>query len=229
MISVAMVEDHPIVRAGLAQIVAGLPDVTLVAAVDRIEALPQLSPPPDVVLFDLRLPSPLQGLAGVRFLAEAGHKVLVVTGNDTGIEEVADAVAAGAGGYLTKQASAEEYAVAIRVVAAGRGYVGARLKVDRELAARVEARLAEAARTAPRRQHSRRPMLRGAVIGACAGALATTLAFALPALHVGSAGTDRSVPSKVFVPFNNVKGLPQRAILMPAIKPVPAPPAKRPT
>jgi DNA-binding NarL/FixJ family response regulator len=47
--------------------------------------------------------------------------------NDTGIEEVADAVAAGAGGYLTKQASAEEYAVAIRVVAAGRGYVGARL------------------------------------------------------------------------------------------------------
>jgi hypothetical protein len=102
-------------------------------------------------------------------------------------------------------------------------------KVDRELAARVEARLAEAARTAPRRQHSRRPMLRGAVIGACAGALATTVAFALPALHAGSAGTDRSVPSKVFVPFNNVKGLPQRAILLPAIKPVPAPPAKRPT
>ncbi len=127
MISVAMVEDHPIVRAGLAQIVAGLPDVTLVAAVDRIEALPELSPPPDVILFDLRLPSPLQGLAGVRFLAEAGHKVLIVTGNDTGIEEVADAVAAGAGGYLTKHASAEEYAVAIRVVAAGRGYVGARL------------------------------------------------------------------------------------------------------
>lgn len=122
-----MVEDHPIVRAGLAQIVADLPDVTLVAAVDRIEAIPELSPPPDVILFDLHLPSPLQGLAGVRYLAEAGHKVLVVTGDDTGIEEVADAVAAGAGGYLTKHASAEEYALAIRVVAAGRGYVGARL------------------------------------------------------------------------------------------------------
>jgi DNA-binding NarL/FixJ family response regulator len=127
VISVVMVEDHPIVRAGLAQIVADLPDVTLVAAVDRIEAIPELSPPPDVVLFDLHLPSPLQGLAGVRYLAEAGHKVLVVTGDDTGIEEVADAVAAGAGGYLTKHASAEEYALAIRVVAAGRGYVGARL------------------------------------------------------------------------------------------------------
>jgi CheY-like chemotaxis protein len=208
MISVAMVEDHPIVRAGLAQIVAGLPDVTLVAAVDRIEALPELSPPPDVVLFDLRLPSPLQGLAGVRFLAEAGHKVLVVTGNDTGIEDVADAVAAGAGGYLTKQAFAEEYAVAIRVVAAGRGYVGARL-------------------AAPRRRHSRRPVLRGAVIGACAGALATTLAFALPALHSGSAGTDQSVPSKVFVPFKDIKGgPPQPAILKPAIRVKPGPPAR---
>jgi len=100
-------------------------------------------------------------------------------------------------------------------------------KVDRELAARVEARLAEAARTAPRRQHSRRPMLRGAVIGACAGALATTVAFALPALHAGSAGTDHSVPSKVFVPFKDAKG-PQPAILMPAYRVKPAAPPKPP-
>jgi hypothetical protein len=103
-------------------------------------------------------------------------------------------------------------------------------KVDRELAARVEARLAEAARTAPRRrQHSRRPMLRGAVIGACAGALATTVAFALPALHAGSAGTDHSVPAKVFGPFNNGKDFPQPAILMPDIRGVkPARPPKPP-
>jgi hypothetical protein len=101
-------------------------------------------------------------------------------------------------------------------------------KVDRELAARVEARLAEAARAAPRRQHSRRPMLRGVVIGACAGALATTVAFALPAVHAGSAGTDHSVPSKVFVPFKDAKGPPQPAILMPAYRVKPAAPPKPP-
>jgi DNA-binding NarL/FixJ family response regulator len=127
MIRVAMVEDHPIVQAGLARIVAALPDVELVAAVETIPALPALSPPPDVVLLDLHLPAPPQGLAGVRHLADRGHRVLVVTGDDTSIDEVADAVAAGAHGYLTKQASGDEYEVAIRAVAAGRGYVGARL------------------------------------------------------------------------------------------------------
>jgi DNA-binding NarL/FixJ family response regulator len=127
MIRVAMVEDHPIVQAGLARIVEGLADVALVATADRIEALPEFTAPPDVTLFDLRLPGALAGLAGVRHLSEAGHKVLIVTGDDTGIEEIADAVTAGAAGYLTKHASADEYAAAIRAVAGGRGYLGARL------------------------------------------------------------------------------------------------------
>jgi ferric-dicitrate binding protein FerR (iron transport regulator) len=61
-------------------------------------------------------------------------------------------------------------------------------KVDRELAARVEARLAAAARTAPARRESRRALLQGLVIGACAGALAATVALELPAQHTQSAG-----------------------------------------
>jgi DNA-binding NarL/FixJ family response regulator len=126
MIRVSMVEDHPIVQAGLARIVADLPDLELVAAVEKIEDLAG-HPVPDVVLLDLHLPGGLQGLAGVRYLADLGLQVLVVTGDDTGIDEVADAVAAGALGYLTKHATATEYATAIRTVAAGRGYIGARL------------------------------------------------------------------------------------------------------
>jgi hypothetical protein len=88
-------------------------------------------------------------------------------------------------------------------------------KVDRELAARVEARLAEAIRTAPR-QDSRRAMRRGVVLGACAGALATTVALGLPLLHAHSAGVDHvgRVPPQVVVPF---KPFPQRAILTPDI------------
>ena len=126
MIQVMMVEDHPIVQAGLARIVASLPDVELVTAVEKIEDLPD-QPAPDVLLLDLHLPGRLQGLAGVRYLVDLGLRVLVVTGDDTGIDEVGDAIAAGALGYLTKHATADEYASAIRAVAAGQGYIGARL------------------------------------------------------------------------------------------------------
>ena len=126
MIRVMMVEDHPIVQAGLARIVASLPDVELVTAVEKIEDLPD-QPAPDVLLLDLHLPGRLQGLAGVRYLVDLGLRVLVVTGDDTGIDEVGAAIAAGALGYLTKHATADEYAAAIRAVAAGQGYIGARL------------------------------------------------------------------------------------------------------
>lgn len=148
MIRVLMVEDHPIARAGLAHIVADLPDIELTGAVEKVEDVPRDGPPPDVVLLDLHLPSPLRGLAGVRYLADRGFRILIVTAEDTGMEEVADAIAAGALGYLTKHARAEEYAIAIRVVAAGRGYIGARLaahvrQASRALAADSPHRLTE--------------------------------------------------------------------------------------
>lgn len=152
MIRVLMVEDHPIAQAGLAHIVATLPDIELTGAFEKVEDVPQDEPrdgpPPDVVLLDLHLPSPLQGLAGVRYLADRGFRILVVTADDTGMEEVADAIAAGAYGYLTKHARAAEYATAIRAVAAGRGYIGARLaahvrRASRALAADSPHRLTE--------------------------------------------------------------------------------------
>jgi hypothetical protein len=101
-------------------------------------------------------------------------------------------------------------------------------KVDRELAARVEARLAEAARTAPRQQDSRRAMLKGVVVGACAGALAATVALGLPVLHAHSSGADHvgRVLPQVVVPF---KALPQPAILTPVITLKPGRAIKRPT
>jgi DNA-binding NarL/FixJ family response regulator len=73
-------------------------------------------------------------------VADLGLRVLVVTGDDTGIDEVSDAVAAGALGYLTKHATPAEYATAIRTVASGRVYLGARLAA---YARRDSRRLAE--------------------------------------------------------------------------------------
>jgi len=145
MITVTMVEDHPIVLAGLARIVANLPDMELVAAVARIEDLVGL-PVPDVLLLDLHLPGGIEGLAGVRYMVDLGFRVLVVTAADTGMDEVGDAIAAGALGYLTKHATSTEYAAAIRAVAAGHGYLGARLAASvrrdsRQLAANSAMRL----------------------------------------------------------------------------------------
>jgi DNA-binding NarL/FixJ family response regulator len=137
MICILMVEDHPIAQAGLAHIVAGLPDIELTGVFEKIEDVPRDGSAPDVVLLDLHLPSPLEGLAGVRYLADRGFRVLVVTADDTGMEDVADTIAAGAQGYLTKHAPAEDYATAIRAVAAGRGYIGARLAAHARRASRA--------------------------------------------------------------------------------------------
>ena len=83
-------------------------------------------------------------------------------------------------------------------------------KVDRELAARVEARLAAAARTTPARWESRRALLQGLVIGACAGALGATLALGLPGTHSQPAGGQSvsRAPAQV---------APPRALLPPVI------------
>jgi hypothetical protein len=53
-------------------------------------------------------------------------------------------------------------------------------KVDREVAARVEARLVAATPTPPAKRKNRRSLVKGLAIGACAGALAATVAVGLP-------------------------------------------------
>jgi DNA-binding NarL/FixJ family response regulator len=138
VITVAVVDDHPIVHAGFAQVLAADPELRLVASGPRIEDLPRLEAAPDVLLLDLNLPSPLHGLVGVRHMKDRGFRVLVMTGRDTSPEDVADALTAGARGYLTKDADTAEYVRAIRAVARGKTHVGARLMA---LARRENARL----------------------------------------------------------------------------------------
>ncbi len=127
MITVAIVDDHPIVRDWFARMAESTPELWLLAAAEKIEDLPSFDTPPDVVVLDLRLPSPLQGLVGVRHLTDRGFRVLVMTGQDVDMRDVADAVTAGAQGYLSKHAQPNEYVAAIRAVASGRVHIGARL------------------------------------------------------------------------------------------------------
>ena len=126
MIRVMVVDDHPIVRAGIVGLLETEPDFVVVGeAVSGEEALSIAAEVlPDVVLMDLRMP----GMGGVeatrRIIAEraAGNRsaprVLVFTTYEDD-DQILAALEAGAGGYMVKAAPASELAAGVRAVAAG--------------------------------------------------------------------------------------------------------------
>jgi DNA-binding NarL/FixJ family response regulator len=121
VIRVLTADDQRVVREGLALLLSLLPDVEVVgSAADGEEALElaaQLRP--DIVLMDLRMPK-MDGVEATRRLhaSHPGIKVVVLT-TYADDRSVIDAVRAGALGYLTKDASAEEIRQALHQVASG--------------------------------------------------------------------------------------------------------------
>jgi DNA-binding NarL/FixJ family response regulator len=142
MIRVLVVDDHPIVREGLATVLQDVADFDVVGCAASAEEAIELTSGqrPDVVLLDLELP----GMSGVEAIpsiltAGDGAQILVFTAYASD-ERVFGAVRAGARGYLLKGAGADEIARGIRAVASGESY----------LEPRVAARLLEEV-SAPRR------------------------------------------------------------------------------
>lgn len=121
MITILVVEDHPLVRRGIVGFLSTQPDLAVVAeARDGIEALHLAAEHrPDVAVVDLRLPR-LDGVETIRRLtAELPHtRVIVLTSYD-GDADVLPAVRAGALSYLLKEAAPDELATAVRAAAAG--------------------------------------------------------------------------------------------------------------
>ena len=121
MIRLVVVDDHPIVRQGLANALEDEADFQILGlAGSAEEALPLIARvQPDVVLLDLELPG-LDGVAAIPRLVDAAPatRVLVFTAYDTD-ERVLGAIRAGAKGYLLKGAAVAEIARAVRVVASG--------------------------------------------------------------------------------------------------------------
>jgi len=121
VIRVVVADDQRAVREGLALLVGAIDDIEVVGeagnGVEAVQLARELRP--DVVLMDLRMPE-LDGAAATRELRESGSqtRVLVLTtyADDASLFP---ALQAGASGYLTKDASAEEIERAIRAVAAG--------------------------------------------------------------------------------------------------------------
>ena len=126
MISVLVVDDHPLFRDGLAALLATVPDIDLVAAAADGATAVRLAEQhrPDVVLMDLNLPT-LPGLEATRqiLLAAPNTAVLVLTMVDDD-DAVMAALRSGARGYVLKGAGQEEVLGAIRAVAAGAAALG---------------------------------------------------------------------------------------------------------
>jgi DNA-binding NarL/FixJ family response regulator len=119
-IRIVVADDHELVRAGYAGLLATQADFTVVGtAHDGAEAVrvcrEQL---PDVVLMDVRMPV-MDGIeATARLQGPDAPRVLVLTTFDLD-EHVYDALTAGASGFLLKDVTAERLFDAVRVVAAG--------------------------------------------------------------------------------------------------------------
>ncbi len=120
-IRILLVDDHPVVRAGLLGLLSSQPDFKVVGeASNGLEALRLLEQVGvDVVLMDLRMPQ-MDGVAAIRQIRArfAGVQVLVLTTYDTD-SEIVRAVEAGATGYLLKDVPREELFRAVRLCAKG--------------------------------------------------------------------------------------------------------------
>ena len=137
VIKVMIVDDHPLVRVGMATVVNQQPDMKIAAEADGGPRVLELfrEHRPDVVLMDLRL----RGESGARLTSAIrsefpNARVLVISNYD-GDEDIHQALAAGAMGYLFKSVVEDELVDAIREVNAGHRYlpkgVAARLSENR--------------------------------------------------------------------------------------------------
>jgi two-component system, NarL family, response regulator len=143
-IHIFIVDDHPVVRAGLTSMLATQQEIEVIATASSgdaaLEALDTTAA--DVMLLDLRMP----GLSGVKTIQEirrSGHliRIIVLTSFETD-EDIYRAVQAGAQGYLLKDTSLKEMIEAIKNVHSGKRYI------PRDIAARLAERMMRAELTA---------------------------------------------------------------------------------
>jgi DNA-binding NarL/FixJ family response regulator len=121
---ILVVDDHPIVRAGLRRLLSSEPNIEIREATDSKQALSLYREQrPIMVILDLNLP----GLGGLELLGrlkatDPDVRILILSMHDDETH-VTRALQAGAMGYVTKNAPAEELREAIERVAGGRTYI----------------------------------------------------------------------------------------------------------
>ncbi|MEJ3747308.1 response regulator transcription factor [Actinomycetes bacterium KLBMP 9797] len=150
-IRVLLADDQPLVRAGIAMLLAAEPEIDIVAeAEDGLQAVALARERrPEVVLMDVRMPG-MDGVAATRQItaddfvpaADGPVKVLVLTTYHVD-DAVYASLRAGASGFLLKDAAPGELVAAVRAVAAGEAWLDPAVahRLIAEFAARPESRL----------------------------------------------------------------------------------------
>jgi DNA-binding NarL/FixJ family response regulator len=118
---IAVIDDHPIVRDGIVAVIGTQPDMRVVEALERIDAMRAQA---DVVVLDWEIP----GVQGARAIAAVRDRdpqpAVVIFSAYAGEERVRAALDAGALGYVLKGSPAAELLGAIRAAGAGRTALG---------------------------------------------------------------------------------------------------------
>ena len=120
-IRIMVVDDHFVVRMGLAGSINLESDMTVVAEASTGEqAIEQLRQHhPDIVLMDLRLPG-MSGIEATRLISkESANAAVIILSTHDSEEDIYQAIQAGARSYLIKTAAREELIKTIRAVHSG--------------------------------------------------------------------------------------------------------------
>lgn len=133
IIRVVVADDHPVVRSGVRAMLDAEPDIDVVGeAEDAARALfESLHARPDVLVLDLTMPG-ADGTSVIEKIRETlpATKIVVLSMHDS-VRHIRDAHAAGASGYVPKEAADTDLVTAVRQVARGESYLhptlGARL------------------------------------------------------------------------------------------------------
>jgi len=131
-IRILTVDDHPLLREGIAAVLASQPDMIVAGqasnGVEAVECFRRLRP--DVTLMDLRMPemSGLEAIVAIR--AEFPHARIIVLTTYAGDAQAAAALKAGAAGYLLKNMVRKELIETIRVVHSGKRRVPPEIATD---------------------------------------------------------------------------------------------------
>lgn len=131
-IRVLTVDDHPLLREGIATIIGAQADMALVGqASDALDGIRQFrQQQPDITLMDLRLPDSDGIDALIKIRAEFPNARIIMLSMFRGDVEIQRALAAGARGFLLKSMPPNELVAGIRQVHAGRKYVPADVAVQ---------------------------------------------------------------------------------------------------
>lgn len=121
-ISVLLVDDHTVVRSGLAAVIAAMDDMRLAGeagnGLEAVRICEQVKP--DVILMDLLMPL-MDGVAATRAIHERWPDIRIVALTSFGDKDLVEgALRAGAMSYLIKNLSANELAAAIRAAVVGK-------------------------------------------------------------------------------------------------------------